>query len=301
MSHLPGISLQLTLILMCGACTQGHAQGLFNHTAIWKQRDVNCFGGSCSYYNYTITLGQDTVVNGRTYLLPMRSGIVTEYNLITQMVENEYPVIQTLAPMREEDGILYRYHHQTDLETAFHDFNMSVGDTAISNCSAPQVVELIDTIYIGTIPRRRYFFAGNDVNYLIEGIGTSDGLLSRPCNGIFIESSYSLLCFQLNGEFVQIDTAADCSDLTTAVSMVPEEEVFEIGPNPFHDRIRITTREPLSPVSISIFDPAGQCMMRRTFPDQVHDMSLEYLPAGMYVITLQAGGHWVAKRMIKSY
>jgi len=292
----------LAIVYTCVQCPAGVGQILLDHTAVWKQQDVSCFGGSCSYSNYTIQFIQDTTIFGQTYFQPVRSGIVTVYNLNTQMIEDEYPVIQTLSPIREEGGILYRYHSQTEIEIAVHNFDMSIGDTAVSSsCFDPQIVETIDTVYLGGAPRRRYFFAGNGTNNLIEGVGSSRGLFSQPCNGIFIESSFTLECFQQDGNVLQMDTSADCSSLVS-VSVPESRDQLEVKPNPFHDRIEISfTDRTMSIISADVFNLDGRCVRHLELTDDTlsREIDLGTLTPGMYFISVRGAISVFTQRIVK--
>jgi len=156
-------------------------------------------------------------------------------------------------------------------EAVLYDFNLNVGDTVpydtTGDCMYPGYVTIvsIDSILIGNQYRKSY--TTNFWFTIIEGIGSSQGLLEAGCN---CNDGYSwwLTCFSQNGQTLFPDTITNCD----IIDMVREQTITNPGsaiilsPNPFHTTTTMRISNPdfknLAPVTIGIkiYDALGTLM-----------------------------------------
>jgi hypothetical protein len=119
----------------------------------------------------------------------------------------------------------------TNQECLLYDFKLGVGDT-VTGCYNPGsciIVSSVDSVLIGSNYRKRINLATNPPYSLIEGIGSTAGLLEPLCPFEYIAN---LICFSQNGQTLYPDTVTDCI-LTTQIPEIPEVEIASVHPNPF--------------------------------------------------------------------
>lgn len=272
-----------------------------NLTSTWRQSSFFAgFDGTYTTDDYTISIRGDTSIDGRTYFLPVRNGIVTVRSFLDGSIIEQYPQSQDLNPIREENAILYWYHDGTGLDVSWHDFNLSVGDTALSNCL--EIVEYIDTIYLGSIPKRRYFFEGNTVEQLIEGIGATRGLFHQPCSQLYFEAAYSLQCYQQDGHYVQFDSSLSCEMPLAVQGLNTFDKIARVFPNPFRDQLSIEFFGELKiPFSITLKSLHGYSIRNFTFtsPQQHALIDVSDMPSGVYILQIGNSSSLFATRVVK--
>lgn len=110
----------------------------------------------------------------------------------------------------------------------------------------------------------------------------------------------------VNGQFAVIVTQNACSD-TSACFTVTTAGLEETGlpqarvwPQPVSDRINVELEWPLSEAVIRVHDITGRMVMTRAYA-LLHRTSLgtEHLPAGAYLLVIEANGEWKVSRFTK--
>lgn len=262
------------------------AQKYLDATSSWKEFNVNCGAGRpyCDSVDYTINLIGDTTINGIKYFKTLLSGVITTWDWTEDTLVKRVSILQVLDPIRELDGVFYRYTYSLNIERPFHDFNLMIGDTAISNIGKPLIVERIDTVFVGTMPRKRFRFESTNLYYLIEGIGSTRGLFSYPFNGIFIEAAYRLQCYSQNNEFYQIDTTINCGNVLNNIEKIKDEDLFQLFPNPAKDNFSIILNNFNSGkrYEFRIFDQNGKQIFLMEINDWKTNVDLSSFVQGMY-------------------
>ncbi len=171
------------------------AQNYLTEDAVWHQ--LVYIEGAPLHVKHSIEA--DTLIGNNTY-----------YKISTNPTSYGYNYYFYL---RESSGVFYQYSPSGD--RALYDFNLSVGDTVPSLLSNEHItITHIDTVYLGNTPRKRFFldnYQGQDFgssSYLIEGIGSSAGLLELPFNGMLFDYAAHLLCFSQGGQYISVDLDA---------------------------------------------------------------------------------------------
>lgn len=270
----------------------GYAQNLINESSIWRERSFHAgFDGTYSISTSDIFFARDTIVEGKTYFIPQKSGIVTVREFGSNEIVEQYSFFQTLNPIREEAGVFYRYSDNVSQEFIFQDFNLSLGDTAFSDCQSAQVVEHIDTVYVGSEPRRRFYFEDNSIDYLIEGVGSSRGLFHQPCSELFFEAAYHLQCYSQDGYFLRIDIdSSESCETVLRGSVINNSHLIQIIPNPFNTYVEVQFDEALNyPVKIALLNVYGQNLRSQIMASGSSNVFLftQDIPPGVYVLRLE--------------
>lgn len=282
------------------------AQTYLDTSCVWKEWSGG--GGAGNPYfatqHYTITLAGDTTINGVLYHKTLMSGVDTLRNWVEDTIMSITPIYEYLAPIREENQVFYYHKRSTNSEVVLHNFNLNIGDTAVYDCDRPQVVTHIDTIYVGGIPRRHFHFStsGVETSSLIEGIGSSEGLFTRPCHGlIFFEAFSELRCFSQGGEHFQMDPQVSCDPLVLATddTTLPG---LAIAPNPFDEAFDIAFPfSAIRDIRITVIDMMGAIVFDQYVghPGITERVSLHDEIAGMYIVSVQSKDFRIAYKVVK--
>lgn len=287
-----------TLMLLAGAAgIAAQTTTLLAENRSW----ANLYCGVGAYFKISLAstdldmLSGDTIIAGNTYKKLLK---------VDQTTNN---VIGLQGFMREANRqVMFRYPNSEN-EFMLYDFSLNVGqefalDYGYSGGELWFKVMAVDSININNSLRKRMFIAYNisdpsidDV--WIEGIGSTNGLLS-PCYDLFsCGSQRRLLCHYENQELVYQDSILtecyyDDSDSTLLTSVFygtsgldePTETALYIYPNPASDAITIYTDYEESDVEIVGYD--GRRVGRYALSAGENRISVSNLPSGTYFVRL---------------
>ncbi len=294
---------------LVGCLCHVHAQNYLDQSSKWTESSGFCgFDGTCTTTDYMITMNGDTVVNGKTYFKTQETGTVTIYDLMGDSILSVEPFSIPSHLIREEQSKFYRYDADLSDDILFADFNLEVGDTAVSTgCNSLRIVDHIDTIYLGNIPRKHFFFSpdsGFISASLIEGVGSTKGLYQSPCAEVGIEFGSALLCYSQNGNLMQVDTAADCSQSVSVFPNSSSISKFTLSPNPAKDYLNIIATSTISPVEydIKLFDLRGKLLMHHIIEDTfIGSVDISKLTTGLYIVVIFEGQKMFSYKVIKTH
>jgi len=231
------IILIVSLVLISNCLT---AQNYLTENTVWKEFAFTLGGIEHSTYY----IEGDTLIDGITY-----------YKTRAELLIYGVPYSYNPSPLREESGVFYYYRSGED--RILHDFNLSVGDNVVSENSYDSIrVVHIDTIYMGDMPRKRFFLNNYDEQdyysrslYLIEGIGYSSGIFRQPTTTLVSDYDSRLLCFSQGNQYVAIELdsipetfqmESGCDSLVSVDGVEIVDFQFQITPNPAQNHINIT-------------------------------------------------------------
>lgn len=167
-------------------------------------------------------------------------------------------------------------------ESLLYDFNLNLGDTLPItytnndhndiNSPTTNIVTSVDSVLIGNEYRKRFEISAYNWGgsfapyvYLIEGIGSTFGLLGwlRPDPEVPMGST--LLCFKQNGLTVFPDSNYQC-DIVSSINEneIKSEPVIQIFPNPFNFTTEISFDKTYKTIDLTIFDLQGKITKNET-------------------------------------
>lgn len=270
------------------------AQSYLHEPTIWKQFLHTSSFPTIIEEDYTLELKGDTVINSKTYFKVLKSGIRTETNWYGGG-PIETPIYEYVSPIREEDQKFYRYNINLQKEFLLHDFDLSVGDKAYvsgDDCDH-NTVAWIDTIYIGNTPRKHFHFFGSQYVTLIEGVGSTRGLESTPCNDF--PSPLFLLCYVQDQSYLQLNQQfypdVDCSSLIVVSTEDVSDNHFTLFPNPFSDEINIQIPSVKNQqLNIVVTNLLGTIMYQKQIAvsNEIETINPGNIPPGLYVVWLSS-------------
>jgi|GEM_PF-442658 len=202
---------------------------------------------------------------------------------------------------------VYYLEPGSETEVLLYDFDLKLNDTLpptyIFNPSyfnGISYVSQVDSILLGQEYHRRFAigyhgtFSWPLYAYLIEGIGSTQGLLSQ------MYASYicsNLLCFKQDGLTVYPDTNYQC-DIVSVESRETRNIQFHIFPNPISESAEVSFNSGIKNVEIAIFDILGVERKRIAELNNMDIINLSNLIPGIYLYQVFHSNHIVANGKI---
>lgn len=213
--------------------------------------------------HFEYRLEGDTLINNITYQKLIRTTINTLCSVDTFTDLHGF-----LRNDIESHKVYYRARYQID-ELLLYDFSLQVGDTlkgSVFITMTAFTVGAIDSILINDYYHKRYsIFVWEDFtgDYLIEGIGTSVGLI-EPISGFW--PFYKLRCYSENGQLGYLSPwATECrleSDTCyVGIEEQTDEPKVQIFPNPVRDYLYVylnTTKQENPDFLFTLYDITGR-------------------------------------------
>lgn len=294
------IIFTILILLLSGKSNGQTYQGFPDIDAYWKVQysnvicvDIHGISGVCSEYQYIYT--GDTIISNKTFRKINLSG------------QDRNPLDETWTFWNSAYHGSYRndiinkrvYYVPKDSinEILLYDFNLSLNDTLPETYVYSQseyttiTIDKIDSVLINNTYLKRYHLdnAGFGGQYLIEGIGSTLGLLS-PITPFF-EENYDLLCFKNDYDNLsyQSESDPDCDLITGIQEKNLNHSNIEIFPNPAIEYISI--KNPFNEsVLIEIYTTKGQKIKIITIKENDSRIDISDLNAGLYFVRIFSNG-----------
>lgn len=292
-------------------CTQIRAQEyipMLSETAVWNyQHGTSCQPFTPIAFSYSVFLNGDTLINGQNYFKayrPHREWVFGDDSFCTEGALLPLGYIGSLREDTEERKV-YFVPPGLD-EVLLYDYTLQEGDPLNDFMNAafewPVSVVAVDEIQIDGMPHKRWIIDEDNNLYIIEGIGSSFGLLAFFPFGLLDGAASNLLCwsnesalYTTNGEF------QDCQLITSVSSGQFSDETINLYPNPAHGMVRLEVPADWgsSDVAIEIISSSGQMVYSHaatSLPTTWID--LQGLPPGMYLVRVHAQNRTYVRKLV---
>lgn len=245
--------------------------GLCSQTNSYLQNNpewvvYNGYGASypcIEYDSVNYFLNGDTLINSLTYKRLYKCGHIIDSwqspNPNTSCYYN-YTYCDNLPTgfLRSQGLQMYYIVYGDTSEYLLYDFNLTVGSqlpvTYTMCCPGPSVTS-IDSIYTPYGYRKRFFINNSPSEYLVEGVGSSYGLI-EPF-GPMVDVVHTFVCYGLNDTAWFPNQGPYCSVITGAGDEVNKNPALKLFPNPASDFAEVLLNNSL-PVSIVLYNTFGQ-------------------------------------------
>jgi hypothetical protein len=267
---------------------------------------TGCFADS----GYAYTLQGDTLVSGKIYHKVYEEG---GYVTFCPAGRADYYHKYFAAAIREDTMkhvFLCCTKSLGTKDTLLYDFNMKVGDTLhqynagnCPYCNPPYYVTSIDSIQLKDSSYRKRFMLNSSYSAIIEGIGSSNGLL-EPINVPF-EVFSTLDCFKQNSKFLYSSYIADSCPMfyvTDDIPVLSQEYKVNLYPNPAGDNINVDIKGIEGKITCTLYDVIGQ----QIWSDEVNSVSSSIVQTisvagfntGIYILKLKTEvGETIVKKV----
>lgn len=249
--------------------------------AVWNFNfSTNCFGRGAANENYSITISGDTILNNKVYQKLFVPYVQSNSSANCGGFSTGYK-----GAIRE-DVTLKKVYFMAPFDTTeqlLYDFNMQVGDTVkgyLHNVFS-EVVLAIDTVLVGNT-HRKIWLINNCYNIsIIEGIGSTYGLIEKSPACMTDLPDFSLHCFQSSSQQKYPANAIGCQIITNTDELSAKVNFIEVYPNPSSGRIKINTDFNIQ--KIEVYNFKGQLV--KNLNNQSNQFELP-TPKGVYLIQL---------------
>ncbi len=282
------ISICLFFAVLSASPQSGAYHPLPDSNALWNINLTHgmCFMGGFGFEYYSIMISGDTIINGEIY-----------HKLATPFVEatNTGGCTQTMfagykGAFRQDISLRRVYYIPPALtgEQLLYDFNLETGDTIRGYLAGfneePDIVLSIDSIQIGDSFHKRWLINDCYQIYLVEGIGSTYGLL-EPSPGCATDmNGYSIECFSYNGEALY-PGFTECGLITSVTERTGMHDGISVYPNPSTGTITVDLKSNNEISNFRLSSITGQTIMNREL-DVRDSFTLRDLPKGIFVLSL---------------
>jgi hypothetical protein len=242
---------KLIILFFCAGFVSSFGQTSIYHpfpdsNASWNvlYSNYQCQWGDSQEY-YSLVLDRDTVIGNHVYHTLRVPYIEFIWAGCPQFKQpGYYGAIRSDHPNRK----VYFYPAYGTEEELLYDFTLEVGDTVQGHLESywdtQDTVISIDSVLVGEEFRKRWFINQWYDIYLIEGVGSTFGLIEPSPGEIIDAPGYALLCFRQDGISQYPDPSMDCDLITsTPEENLPQAEIT-VFPNPTHGKFQITSTNP---------------------------------------------------------
>lgn len=300
-------SVCIILLLLSGLC-KAQAPDFFVDGSRWVYTTLeNSEPGQQLVYNWTeqLIIHGDTLING----IPYQKLYTTRHQEIHVFFPPSNPIIHSYdstGPVFLRYDLLLKqvfYLPSVDSrERLIYDFTLKVGDTLpMQSLYFPHsVIGSIDTITIFGVQAKRFFIDIGDsgfeeFNYIIEGIGGSNGLLFfQPVFASLSGGTLTTLlnCFQMDNSTFP-DSNAECPfiDFISATVPIKTQTSLTVTPNPTYGPFSVQITEHLLGAHCFITDGIGRLI--QTFKLDDMDTSGQLHSPGIYFWRVEKDGFLV--------
>lgn len=247
---------------------------------------------SINYY-----INGDSVINAMTYKVLYKRGHFMQGAQVPPgpCINMNYTYQDTFPTgfLRSQGMQMYFIPNEDSVEYLLYDFNLAIGShlpLTYVNTDTTYTVTFIDSIYTAAGYRQRYFLNGNNFEFLIEGVGSSAGLLFPL--GVLFEQTASLICYSQNDTAYWPSVGPGCSVITTVQSVIDIQEL-ELVPNPATEYVDVHLNG-LAIDQLQLYDSRGQLLMTQT----TSRINTGILPAGIYFVRVFADDILVTEKLL---
>ena len=245
-------------------------------TAIWRVDwyDYNFCGPNQPNASYQYYFNGDTTISNVIYS-----------KLFTSGYSQCFP-LGFIGSFRNDSLNQKAYFIEADstAEKLIYDFNPTIGDTVPQLLQGSSItVTFIDTVFIDGVSRKRIwhdFLYPPLGPYIIEGIGTTNGLLA-PINGL--ETVYNLICFSHENRLIFPDTATICSMYENIDNVNLSHEV--VYPNPLRDKTTVTSSMKMEQIELRNIE--GIEVLNAKVNSNTFLIDCDRIQAGIYILKIK--------------
>lgn len=257
-------SALLFLLLFCSLQSDAQYIPLLHDNKVWHVEYADYVTLPPDIYQQKYKLTTDTLIQGIEY----------------KTINNTYIVREDLL-----DHTVYQYEEGS--ECLLYDFMAIQGDTLELCNEVTAIVNWVENITLesGESSRKLYVtpLNGTGLEYFIEGVGSNLGLieLTEPIGPPNIE----LLCLRKDNQIIYDNRCED----TVSVENITNTDPVILYPNPFSDKIYISTDQEIS--RICIYNIEGSLLL--STDSSTRFINAEHLAPGYYLIQIHSSGNEV--------
>ncbi len=259
-----------------------------------------CFIGPTGNQDYSITIIGDTTINSMTYQKLFTPFVQSSTTGLCANISTGYK-----GAIRQDTTLkkVFYFSPNASTEKLLYDFNMQVGDSVLGCLNSIDIPTIdtviqIDSILVGNNYRKRWKINDCYNIYLIEGIGSTYGLITFLPGCLTDQASCTLQCFHQESETIYPDTSINCQLISNLSNTDKNFEQIKVFPNPSNGSINIDIGN-IGMSTIKLTDLLGNIVIQRVILSNTI-VVLDNLETGLYVLSVISKDNILTNRVVIS-
>jgi hypothetical protein len=247
---------------------------------------AGCWPVSDLYQSYSYVLSGDTIINAVTY-----------HKLNIPFVQTTCSGFHTAGYqgcIRQDTSIkkVFFISPNETTEELLYDFNLQVGDTVhgvIQSWTGQlDTVVSIDSVLIGSDYRKRWLINPPYNVYIIEGIGSTYGVIEPSPGYVTDLPGIAITCFKQDGQTLFPDASTSCNVILSVENIPGDNFSVSFSPNPFHASatLSIHGNSVIKGAELNFFNSVGETIFTQNITGQSWVIERKNLPSGIYFYRL---------------
>ncbi|MFZ1679202.1 MAG: T9SS type A sorting domain-containing protein [Saprospiraceae bacterium] len=299
-------AIAILLFILLSNFTHGQSANFFADGSRWVYYNYETYEPGMNVLHSSdeqIFIHGDTIIDGVTYFK-----LYTTFHYEVEELyhhQTSYSYDSVGPTFLRYDTLLKRVYHLPAIDSSerlIYNFNLQVGDATPMQYDddLTTVIDSIDTITVFGVPAKRFFLNIEDFprrNFIIEGIGGSNGLLQFQPEYAYLGGGFYMThfnCFQYGDSIFSPDNS-DCPFINfISDTYQPQyDHTLNVSPNPTQGFFALTISEELLNSTFTITDCLGRVI--QSFPLQEINSTSQLNSSGIYFWRVVKDG-----RLIKS-
>jgi hypothetical protein len=288
--------LWLTILSLFGQTQTNVYYPFPTSNTVWRERFGGLFCPYCSEYQDFLT--GDTIIGSHIYSKITRTAInyyVDLYGYCTGIIIGSGTFYNGAFRNDSINKKVYYVPPSSTNDTLLYDYNLNLFDTLHQSYlydSSTMIcfVHEIDSVLIGSQYHKEFIIANGNIPpylYLIEGIGSSSGLLGSLFP--LFECGDGLECVTENGVTIYPDSNYSCQLVDGVSEIVSSNFLFKIYPNPLSDWGIVNLSPPFNNLELSITNELGVEIKRINNLKNEERIDLSNFQPGLYLYKVIKG------------
>lgn len=300
-------SITIALFVVVSVITQAQTNTYhaFSNNAIWRVDYYydQPFQYPChANYSFQYSLEGDTTINSLSFRKLYRSASVVSIPFCTDPMNPPASPAQGYACALRQDSVQNKVTivlPNSTSDTLLFDYDLNVGDTLTGYIAYlfnenPMTVVSLDSVLINENYHTKWNFTptpDNEAPYIIEGIGSSFGLIENSFTYFTDFMHRNLVCVRdsVNEVYTSNYTSVfGCNAITVGINNLKTTTTHSIAPNPFSNQTKLQLDKPLVNGSLALYNSFGVLVNKteHLYGTQII-IDRNDLPSGAYYFCIQ--------------
>ncbi|MEI7492168.1 MAG: T9SS type A sorting domain-containing protein [Bacteroidota bacterium] len=262
--------------------------------------DFRVFGWPGTYEAlYSIEISGDTLINSQQYHKLNTPYIQTSGKSKANLIYAGYK-----GAIRQDtvNRKVYIIPPSELTEQLLYDFTLLPGDTVKGFIETygdqKDVVISVDSVLVGNNYRKRWNINLSYQISLIEGVGSTYGLIEKSPGQGADYPDISISCFRQNFNTIYPDTTTNCDIITQINPVLKSNELIKAYPNPSNGILNIEVDQPKMVKKIQVTDLLGNIVFLKE-ENIPYNLKIENLSAGIYFLSvIDLENKWITKKIL---
>ncbi len=263
--------------------------------AVWNYNYTRWgFDGLISEF-YSIIIAGDTLIDHVTY---KKLHIPFVLSITNDSSTNVSPGYKGAFRQDTVNKKVYFVDPSSNTERVLYDFNLEIGDT-IHSPHGYDIVLDIDSILMGDTYRKRWIVNQAYHISIIEGLGSTYGLIVNYPGDYVGFPDYSLICFSKNNTTLYPSGSHDCEIITLCETYKKDAHWLSIYPNPTEGVVYVSANaKGIDATQINIRSLSGHLLYSESVNTKKTAIDISHLNDSIYLFEIISNEKTIIEKII---